>query len=234
MKQQNSFFRELRRRCNYLVTAPERFPELYPDVGRRMPSLRRRRGLAKVMAEHCRMMDLESRRVGTPRADGSVYGLGEKNLAIRTGLGDPRTATEAGHWRGRRVVQNRVRELRVAGMLEWGRGDLIAKKRACNPRFEIKTGPKAGLWRMFPSVRAVADKFIERLALQVRRGKEIEDLQRRRAEGKVMPVVDVFRRRARDREIKARQRNKAREERLFVFERERTIAANQRTPRKNE
>ena len=161
-KQQNSFLRELRRRCNWLVTQPQLFPELYPDVRRRMPSIVRRRRDAKIMAEHCRLMDLESQRVGTPRDDSSVYGLGEKNIALRTGLGDPRVQTKNGHWRGRRVIQRSIHTLREAGILFWGDGELIKKGLACNPRFEIKKGPKAGTWRLYPSVRRVAKWFIAR------------------------------------------------------------------------
>ena len=232
-KQQNSFLRELHRRCNWLVTQPQLFPELYADPQAHALDGARQRD-AKIVAEHCRLMDLESQRVGTPRDDSSVYGLGEKNIALRTGLGDPRVQTKNGHWRGRRVIQRSIHTLREAGILFWGDGELIKKGLACNPRFEIKKGPKAGTWRLYPSVRRVAKWFIAGVKLDRRLTAEIEDLQRRRAAGTVDQIVDVYRRRARDRGIKARQRNRAREERLFVAERERTIAASQRTPRRIE
>lgn len=199
-----------------------------------MPSLKKRRGHAAIMGLHCQMMDLESQRVGSPREDGSFHGLSEKQIALRTGLGDPRVKTKHGNWKGRRTIQRYIHELRVAGMLWWGKGNLIARGLACNPRHEITKGPKAGTWQLFPSVRRVSIWFITRVQLNRTFTAELDDLRRRRAAGQVSPIVDIHRRRARDREIKMRQRAREREERLLVAERERTVAANQRSPRRNE
>ena len=205
-KQQNNYFRTLVERCEWLSTQPERFPSLYKTIWRRVPSRRVRESYAAIMAEHCRTMDLESRRCGTPREDGSVFGLSEKHIAIQTNLGDPRQRSQrpnSKHWRGRRVVQRRIRELRQAGLLEWGRPEWVAAGKACNPRALIEKGPRAGTYALFPSVRAVTLNFVKAVELDERLPIEIDDLKRRRAAGQVAPIVNVFLRRARDRRIKA-------------------------------
>jgi hypothetical protein len=237
-KQQSKFFRTLPARCKRLVTAPQQFRELYPDADKRMPSLRTRQGHAKIMALHCQMMDLESQRVGSPRVDGSFHGLSEKQIALRTGLGDPRVKTgkpENGNWKGKRTVQRYIHQLRSAGMLWWGKGSLIERGLACNPRYKLEKGPKAGTYRLFPSIRKVSLWFIERVQMNRTYAAEVDDLRRRRAGGQVSPIVDIHRRRARDREIKMRQRAREREERMLVADRERSVAAReQRSPRRNE
>lgn len=202
---------------------------LYPDAARRMPPLRIRRQHAAILEQHFRVMDLETQRCGSPREDGSFWGLSEKVIALRTGIGDPRVKTKFG-WQGRSRVQKRIRELRYAGLLHWGRGDLIKRGLACNPRGEITKGPRKGEYRCYPSVRRVSPWVFERLQLNRTFAAELRDLSARRAEGKVDPIVDVFKRRARDREIKMRQRARERESRLFAGLAERTIAAKQTTP----
>src|SRR5579864_1235210 len=120
-----------------------------------MPALRVRKQHAAILREHFKTMDLESQRCGSPLADGSFFGLSEKVLAIRTGIGDPRQKTKWG-WKGRSTLQARVRELRYAGLLHWGRGDLIKGGKACNPRGLITKGPRKGEYHLYPSVRRVS------------------------------------------------------------------------------
>lgn len=210
-KKQNDFLTTGLERCEWLVSKPERFPSLYKGIWRRIPSRKVREAYAAIMREHWRAMDIESQRCGAPREDGSFFGLSEKIIALRTGLGDPRERRslpgrernpESKHWRGRRRVQHRIAELRLAGLLWWGRGDLQARGLACNPRVKIERGRHAGSYRLYPSVRQVSDAFLKAILLDRRLPFEIDDLKRRRAAGQVAPVVDVFRRRARDRHIK--------------------------------
>lgn len=229
--QPNNFFRKLPARARWVVARPELFPELYPNAQRRMPPLRIRQQHAAILEVHFKCMDLESRRCGTPREDGSFWGLSEKQIALRTGIGDPRVKTKHG-WQGRTTVQTRIRELRHAGMLHWGNGELIKRGLACNPRHEKRDKP--GEYKCYPSVRRVSVWVITRVRLDRQFAAELEDLGRRRLEGRVNPIVDVHKRRLRDREIKMRQRAREREDRILVAERERTVAAKQRTPRKNE
>jgi hypothetical protein len=210
-KQQNSFFREARARCEWLRTRPERFPDLYDQkkLQRRAPTRSVAEGYVRIMDAFLSAMDLESQRVGTPLHDGSIRGMSEATIAIRTGLGDPRQR-RPDHWLGRKRIQMRIRELREAGLIFWGRPEYWAKHRACNRREKIAKGPKAGLWRLYASVRRVARKFFEAIGLSTRLDAEIADLKRRRAAGDVPPTVDVLRRRERDREIKRRQRERQR------------------------
>src|SRR6185437_9183469 len=228
-KRRPSFINRARKRTDLLVTNPELFPELYdPEkLRRRMVPLRVRQQHAAILAEHLGVMDRETRRCGSPSGDGSMFGLSEKQIANRTGWGDPRTARRSakGHmrWRGRRTQQRHLREERIAGYLEWGKPEQIAARRACNPRHIIERGRHAGRWRLYPSVRKVSWKLLERLRLDKTLRKEVEDLKRRRAAGLIPPIVDVQLRRARDRQIKRRQRAK-----------QRAVAACQRTPRRNE
>lgn len=201
-KDPNQYIRTLVERAEWLITQPERFPALYKTIWRRVPARKVREQYAAIMAEHGRTMDIESRRAGSPRADGSVFGVSERVLAIRTNIGDPRVEYDSGHWRGRRVVQHRIRELRQAGYLEYGRPEWVALGRACNPRELITKGPRAGTYALYPSVRLVGEKYLQAVLLDRRLPIEVEDLRRRRAAGQVAPIVDVFKRRARDREIK--------------------------------
>lgn len=210
-KKQNDFLSTGLERCEWLISKPERFPSLYKAIWSRIPSKKVRKQYAAIMAEHWRAMDIESQRCGSPRADGSFFGLSEKILALRTGLGDPRERRtlpgrernpNSKHWRGRRVMQHRIAELRQANLLWWGRGDLQARGLACNPRAFIEKGRHAGSYRLYPSVRQVSKSFLQAIQLDRRLPYEIDDVKRRRAEGKVAPVVDVFRRRQRDRQIK--------------------------------
>ncbi len=206
-KKQNDFLTTGLERCEWLISKPERFPSLYKGIWRRIPSRKVREAYAAIMREHWRTMDIETQRCGSPREDGSIFGLSEKIIALRTGLGDPRVNSvarnpESKHWRGRRRVQHRIAELRKAGLLSWGRADLQAKGRACNPRALIEKGPRAGTYALYPSVREVTDVFVKAVLLDRRLPIEIDDLKRRRAAGQVAPIVDVFKRRQRDRVIK--------------------------------
>lgn len=213
-KQQPEYIRTLAERAQLLVDEPDRFPSLYSGLWRRVPSRKVRQQYAAIMAEHGRMMDVESRRCGSPRADGSTFGLSEKVLALRIGIGDPRhTNPQNKHWRGRRVLQHRIAELRAADLLEWGRPEWRAAGRACNPRARIEKGPRAGTFALYPSVRQISMKYLQAVSLDRRLPIEVEDLRRRRADGKVRPIVDVFRRRARDRQIKAAWRTRLAAER---------------------
>lgn len=231
-----------------LETRPELFPELYDPEGlrRRAPRRELRQSFSKIMAEHWRVMDLESRRAGTPKADGEVFGISEKVLAVRTKLGDPRVETKGvgpsgkhwKNWRGRRRIQDRLRRLRDAAFLEGHKAEQerggaptepakIMRRRPSNRRHLVEKGPRAGTWRYYPAVRRIALKFMARIKLDRTWAAEKDDLLQRRARGEVDPIVDVQRRRARDREIKFRQRERKRELRLLELESERTGAPKQ-------
>ncbi len=232
-KQQNSFFREARRRCNWLATRPEKFPSLFDPkrLRRRRPARSKLQAYAKIMALHMKHMVLECQRVGVPKADGSVLGLSEAQIAMRTGLGDPRIRRKD-HWKGRRLIAMRIRELREAGLLTPPKAWKIGK--ATNPRYLVEQGPKAGTWRLYPSVRRIALAFFKLIHLDRRLEAEIDDLRRRRAAGEVAPIVDVQLRRARDRAIKARQRERRRAEQQILLVPSRAVAAKRVTLRKRE
>lgn len=227
-KKKPSFFALLRERCEWFETRPQLFPELYGDVSKRWPDHRVLKSNRRMMEELTGVADLETMRVGTPRADGSVYGLTEANLAVRTGLGDPRVRGRQKHWRGRRVVQRCLKRLREGGCISWGKPEWWEKGRACNPRVRIKTGPHAGDYRIYPSVRVISEGLLRRLRVDISWTRAIEQLKLRRAAGLVPPIVDVQRRRARDREIKRR----VRAERRLTAPSGRAVAA--RTSRRQE
>lgn len=228
-KQQSSFFVELRRRCNQLRTHWEKF-----CPGRRAPRREKLIAWAKILAAHVDVADLESRRCGVPRIDGSFYGLSEAQIAIRTGLGNPRKRYK-GHnnWEGRRKISQRIRELREMRLLDWpAKWKLGGKRPATNPRHKIEKGPKKGQWRLYPAVRQVGEKFIALVQLDKHRAAAIEALRAKRAAGELAPLVDRKRARARWREVKFRQRQKAREVRVYRLDQDRAVAAKRTTERR--
>lgn len=233
---QRDYLQELRRRSNTLVEHPERHPALYGDVHReRWPKRSVCEDYAKIMAVECEHSDLVDRRVGSPRLDGSCYGISLRRLSRKTGIGRPdeRTGSNGRDFPGRRRLLRRLRRLHEAKYLE-GRKQLhLFEGKAGNPRWQIEEFDRhgrrnrlAGQWISMPTVRKVGVAFVESVALDVRAELEKKDAKAWRA-GRIDHFVDVRRRRARDREIKSRQRCKAREERIYYVDQERALAAKQ-------
>lgn len=246
---QRDYLQEGRRRCNQLVDHPERFPELYGDVhGGRWPKRSVLELDAKIMAFMFEHHDLVDRRVGSPRSDGSVYGESLRAIARGIGVGDPdhrtmvsRTGKTRRDWPGRRRIQRRLRRLHEAKFLG-GRKQMHLvlgrpsnrryKEVPANPRFKIPAEARlAGRWVSFPTVRRVEETFIKRIHLDKRMPLEKADAKKYRA-GKIGHFIDVRERRARDREIKQRQRMAAREQRIYYVEEQRLLAA--KTSRRTE
>ncbi|HET7485847.1 MAG TPA: hypothetical protein VFJ64_10805 [Solirubrobacterales bacterium] len=240
---QRKLIADLVKACELLETHPERFPELYGKVKKRWPDRRVRKADALLMAAECRMMDSVDRRVGLPRRDGSVLGRSLAVLAIETGLGDPtktrtywdkRLGRWRNDWRGRRKILRRFERLHMVGFLEGGNPrdserrseQLVLSRRQTprNPRWQIKKGPRAGSYVSYPTVRKIGMPFIERVRLDIRFKHDAEDVAAYR-KGHLDHFIDVHARRARDRAIKARQREKAREQRIYYTEERQALAA---------
>jgi len=232
---QRDYLKELRVRCNQLADHPERFPELYGDVHQLWPKRSVCDDYAKIMAVECEHSDLVDRRVGWPRRDGSCYGVSLRTLARKTDIGNPdvRTGRDGRDFPGRRRLLRRLRRLHEAKYLQ-GRKQLhLIHGVAGNRRWKIEETDRlgrpnrlAGQWISQPTVRQIGESFVKRVALDARAELEKKDAKAWRA-GRVDHFVDVRRRRLRDREIKLRQRNKAREERIYYVDQERALAAKQ-------
>ncbi len=217
-KRPKNFLRLALVRSKWLLTEPQRFPELYAKFAhpgqetfgfarRRYPSKALREHLYQLMRFSLYRMDIPSRRIGTPKPDGSVHGISIYDYASRTGLGrPPRKRTHGRNWPGRKKIARNMRRLERAGYLHWRDAEQIEKGRAGNPRSEGKKKDKrtgtlvgTGKWRSFPSVRQVTELFLERLLL-------LERWREEAADPKNAFKVDIEARRKRDREIKYAQR----------------------------
>lgn len=237
---QRDYLQELRKRCNDLVEKPQNFPELYGDVHKaRWPRRDIREDYAKIMAVECEHSDLVDRRVGWPRRDGSCWGVSLRTLSHKTGIGNADERSRDGRdFRGRRRLLRRLRRLHEAKYLE-GRKQLhLFRPVAGNRRWKVpekdaagRPNRLAGRWNNEPTVRKIGMPFVKHVALDERCELERKDAKAWRA-GRIDHFTDVRRRRARDREIKQRQRDKAREQRIYYVEEQRLLAA--KTSRRTE
>jgi hypothetical protein len=242
---QRTFIGKLVEACELLITNPERFPELYGKSKERWPDRRTREGFARLMASLCRTMDSVDRRCGLPRRDGSCLGRSYAAIAKETGLGDPgafryyrdkRTGLRRKDWRGRRKIGRLMARGHLVGFLE--RDDrkpeqqiLIKRQKPRNERFLIDRGPFKGRWCSYPTVRKIGVRFLKAVKLDRTFEKDAADVRAYR-QGRLDHFVDVHARRRRDREIKLRQRTKAREQRIYYVDQAQALAA--KTAKKTE
>lgn len=214
-----------RSRCQWLVTQPWRFPELYGDAGGRLVGGQlelvktgRRGFYRKRLEEYARIMaalvyrcDVQfgTRRVGDILPDGSCTGFTQWQLAKRVGM---RRKVVPLRWlpgrRGRlragTQLQVRLSELRRAGLV--GGHETRGLGKPSNERY---IDPEKGMdrWKLYPAVLTVTENFFAKLDLR-RELAETYTYYRQQRENEALRGVSFFdqvARRERNRQISVRR-----------------------------